>query len=375
MHDHLPDGCRRGDDLADTAVAALETDGWERGMALLERLLRDGPDAAPEAPAPLRELVAHVQHLPAWADQRRLDRGARAYYSAGFFWLNMALGPGALLRTYRNARVATVLAHTGDLTRAAYRRLADTAYWVGQATKPGGWEPGSAGLKATVGVRLLHARVRRRVLLSGGWDQQRLGVPISQYDMAHVALAFSRTSVDALQALGADFNARELDDIYHLWRCLSVQLGLEPGFQVDTHAQAGALRSQIEAYVGQVTREGHALAEAMIAVVSGFVQQQSGADVVLARNFTYALIQTFHGAEIADALGVPPTALARLLPLVKLAQTVRHRLDRLIDQRQGAVRRSLADQQELIEREFDKLPAYVPQPASEKIPSPPVENM
>lgn len=361
MHDHLPDGCRRSDAQADAAVDALESIGWKRGMALLDRLLGDASAGVPEAPAALRELVASVQTLPAWADPQRLERGARAYYAAGFFWLNMALGPGALLRTYRNARVATVLAHTGDLTRAAYKRLADTAYWVGQATKPGGWSAGSPGLKATLGVRLLHARVRQRVLRSGRWDQERLGVPISQYDMAHVALGFSRTSVDALQALGADFNAGELDDIYHLWRCLSAQLGLEPGFQVDTHAQAGALREQIEAHFGPVTPAGHALTEAMIAVVSGFVQQQNGADVVLARNFTYALIRAFHGDTLTDALGVPHTALIRLLPPLKLARILRHRLDRLIDGREGAVQRALADQLVMIEQEFAQPPAYVPQ--------------
>ncbi|HEU4324908.1 MAG TPA: oxygenase MpaB family protein [Roseiflexaceae bacterium] len=354
----LDDFRQRGDPLADALAARFDVLGWEAGMGLLRALVLGGPEAAPDAPAELRALVDSAQRAPAWAEPARLERGSLAYHAPGFLWLSFGLGPGALVRTYRNPRAAVILTHTRNLVRKTRQRIIETGTWIYHATQPGGWAPGSEGLAATLSVRMTHARIRRLAQHSPSWDQEH-GLPINQLDMAYVNLAFSRVYVDTLAALGIRFSADELDAIYHLWRYQGLLLGVEPALLVETHAQAGALLARIEAGFEPVGPDGRALVGAMVDSYTNYLRNSLGMETVLARVFSYSLIRTMHGDAVADAFGIPRSALTAVVGPIALGNRLRRAWEALRpDGRRLAAQRELAEERTALVDVLEEPPAF-----------------
>ncbi|GAB4209567.1 MAG: oxygenase MpaB family protein [Roseiflexaceae bacterium] len=347
------------DPLADAVAARFDTLGWPAGMQLLHRLVRSGPEATPDAPEELRALVESVQRLPGWVEPERLVRGALAYHAPGFLWLSFGLGPGALVRTYRNPRAAVLLTHTNNLVRTTRQRIIETGTWIYYATQPGGWAPGSEGLAATLSVRMTHARVRRLALRSPAWDQARLGMPINQLDMAYVNLAFSRVYIDTLAPLGVTFSAGELADIYHLWRYTGLLLGLDPELLAEDHTQAGEMLSRIEAGFEPVGRAGRALVGAMVDAYTNYLRNMLGMETVLARVFSYSLIRRMHGHAVADAFGIPNSALTASVVPIALANRLRRAWEALRpDGRRLAAERVLAEERTALVDVLEEPPVF-----------------
>ncbi len=327
-------------------------------MELLRALVLGGPAAAPGAPDELRALVDSVQRPPAWVEPARLERGSLAYHAPGFLWLSFGLGPGALVRTYRNPRVAVILAHTRNLVRKTGQRIVETGTWIYYATQPGGWLPGSEGLAATLGVRMTHARIRRLAQRAPSWDQEH-GLPINQLDMAYVNLAFSWVYVDTLAALGVAFDAGELDAIYHLWRCQGLLLGVEPELLAENHDQAGALLARIEAGFGPVGPDGRALVGAMVDSYTNYLRNSLRMETVLARVFSYSLIRTMHGDTVADAFGIPRSALTAVVRPIALGNRLRRAQEAMRpDGRRLAAERTLADECAALVDVLEEPPAF-----------------
>jgi hypothetical protein len=98
-----------------------------------------------------------------------------------------------------------------------------------------GWD----GWKATLQVRFVHARVRRRILQSHHartssssstvrWDVQQWGFPINAEDMAATLLAFSFVAMQGCEViLGNSLNPQERLDYLHFWRLVGWLLGVE----------------------------------------------------------------------------------------------------------------------------------------------------
>jgi hypothetical protein len=95
--------------------------------------------------------------------------------------------------------------------------------------------PGGRGWEAALRVRVLHAKVRRSLLLRGAnapssWDVDANGVPINQEDMAATLLAFSVNVLIGIEiAAGRPLNGRDQRDYLALWRYLGWLLGVPDG--------------------------------------------------------------------------------------------------------------------------------------------------
>ena len=169
---------------------------------------------------------------------KQFGQGSRAYLGIGTTWMQLLLGPGSLVNTYRSPSIAAVLTATGRLDSAtAGRRIQETGLWLGSAVLPDALMAGAPGYVATAQVRLLHAGVRRQ-LLKGGWDVDRWGVPINQVDLARTLLDFTYVPIEAMRRLGVGFTADERDDVYHLFRHIGHLVGLDPILHFDNHQQA-----------------------------------------------------------------------------------------------------------------------------------------
>ena len=78
------------------------------------------------------------------------------------------------------------------------------------------------GLMDVLGVRLLHASVRVRLLASvgkeGGWDTAAWGVPINQEDLAATALSFSVLMLMGMERVGLSRDWSASSDFLYLWK-------------------------------------------------------------------------------------------------------------------------------------------------------------
>jgi hypothetical protein len=96
--------------------------------------------------------------------------------------------------------------------------------------------PGGRGWEAALRVRILHAKVRRSLLLRGrggsgaddAWDVDENGVPINQEDVAATLLAFSVNVLLGIEiSAGRPLDATDQRDYLALWRYLGWLLGVD----------------------------------------------------------------------------------------------------------------------------------------------------
>ncbi len=206
-----------GDPLADDYAALYPKLGSGKARALLDQALEQGIENVPDAPPALKALFAQVDHVPAWVDWKRVERGAATMGRyAPLTWMFARL---AFAQTYVNANAGMPLYMSGSLGPAwAVRRLKETDRWRLGVQRPGALRRSADGFKTVVRVRVLHGLIRYHLLASGKWDIERLGMPIPQIDMAGANLGMFMTHSYLLRAVGAFMTPKELSDVIHFWR-------------------------------------------------------------------------------------------------------------------------------------------------------------
>ena len=116
------------------------------------------------------------------------------------------------------------------------------AWWVGIDSLFDGGD----GWKAALHVRVLHAKVRRRLMQRQGskrWNVESLGVPINQEDMAATLLAFSINTLYGVEFIaGAQLSRQEQLDYLALWRYIGWLLGVPTATDDDDERTTGGLR-------------------------------------------------------------------------------------------------------------------------------------
>ena len=111
--------------------------------------------------------------------------------------------------------------------------------------------PGGKGWAACTRVRLLHAKVRRRLLARGGggrggggsggggggngggvsgassWPLEELGIPINQADLSATLLAFSICVLLGMLNAGIDVSEEDARDVVAWWRWAGHLMGVD----------------------------------------------------------------------------------------------------------------------------------------------------
>ncbi|MBC9715120.1 DUF2236 domain-containing protein [Streptomyces sp. TRM66268-LWL] len=327
---------RTGDPLADAVVAEL-ADLGAPGRRILLAGLREGLDSLDAPPPAITALLAQVESVSSPYD---IDRGAYVALTVPPFAHNIALGQGALVNTYTSPVIAAVLRRTGRLTSMAKRRLDETGKWLLQAILPGGLERGAGGYVATVMVRLLHARVRA-VVRGQGWDEDVWGAPISQVELVRTWLDFTLVSYRALAVMGYDFTDEELTDVYRRWHHQGRLLGIDDTFYGDItdHDQAARLAELIA-----MTEDGpDPDTQPFLEALQGAAVQQLApvfGDPQLTGSLIRAFARLIQGDERADALGIAPSELTPLLPVLILGTAESRRLARQLPEEWAALQRN-----------------------------------
>jgi hypothetical protein len=319
----------RCDPLADACVEAFAALPARKGFALLDRALRDGIGAVPDAPAPLRALFAAIDDVPAWVDWSVVDRGGELLVRSGPFGA-MVLGFRSLLLAYAAPAGNKPLVLSGRLTEQAARRLAETGRFVHGVCRAGAMRRDAEGFAMTVKVRLMHAQVRRLARRSGKWRSERWGEPINQHDMVGTILVFSLALVDGLRALGFRASDDEVDAYVQLWRYVGHVIGVHPDLLFASEREGRSLGAVMGSFQGAPDDDARALVAALFGRRTREPMHGARALAVRGhRRFLMGLARGLVGGEMADALDLPDDvfrhAVHVLRPAIGFGERLRER--------------------------------------------------
>jgi hypothetical protein len=140
----------------------------------------------------------------------------------------------------RFSEVLVMAGYTSDdwTTFVRYRDTSTAIYrWMAYDVL----DSSSKAFRSIVQVRAMHALARRSVRAK--WDNvareqgglEAVGVPLSQYDMALVQMAFCSLTLDVLQReCRVSLTLQERADYVHLWRYIGHVLGIESKYNIAT---------------------------------------------------------------------------------------------------------------------------------------------
>jgi len=171
--------------------------------------------------------------VPEWVEPQRLQR-AQEFYQNNAFMVNVCLTK-ALNAGFCISRFAEVLVRSGyaRTPRTTLMRFHDTAHQVIVWMSSPLLDAHSPARLSLFKVRCMHEHARK--MSRSHWHAHvpadsvsSIGVPLSQYDMALVQLAFSGVMLDILKTeMDMDLPPRLQDDFIHLWRFIGYLLGVE----------------------------------------------------------------------------------------------------------------------------------------------------
>ena len=170
------------------------------------------------------------------------------------------------------------------------------------------------GFKLAVLVRMRHARVRRRILQSGRWEDLHdvPTTPLNQSHMAMSAIFFSYFVIQSMRRLGGHFTAQDVESVTLTWRYVAHLLGIDPEIvptsKEETQRHVDVAFS-LEFDPDDTTR---LLVRSMIDSGPTYLRIRNQRLARLFVRALYAASRNLLGDRMADGLGYPST---RGLPL------------------------------------------------------------
>lgn len=288
------------DPAADAVAATFAKLPAGRGRQMLDLALAQGIAAVSDAPPQLVEFFAQLETVPPWVDWKLIDRGGTLFLRSGLAGI-AALNLACLPMMYRSPAGNKPLVFTGQLLRRAPRRLAETARFMLETSRPGGLHRGAEGFNMTVRVRLMHAQVRRLLRHSGRWNPA-WGEPVNQLYMAGTSITLSVVFLRSLRRLGMLVSRDDAQALLALWRYSSHLMGVMPELQCSNEAEGWHIIEFISELEGEPDDDSRALMNAVM--TAPYVQ---GLERYTWRvPMAYDLSRELVGEALADALGYPP---------------------------------------------------------------------
>ena len=253
----------KGDCAVDRLIEAVQP-GPADDLVEMARLAASSNSHPPKSvpnplPSPQRreELASWYKEVstpPAWVDWQQLARGQDVFIAnapaaaLALYYLSLVGGFSAPLIT----RVLRATAYLTAPPKHVMRRLIDTGAMITACVHGGAdaLKPGGAGWKAALQVRVLHAKVRQRLLARKYWNRKEWGVPINQEDMAAKLLAFSYNVLVGIELVaGSPLPQQEQEDYMALWRYIGWVLGVETRGKLDPCRSVPHAKATLESVI------------------------------------------------------------------------------------------------------------------------------
>jgi hypothetical protein len=303
-----------GDPLADATIEEVRCGSTSADVLFHTKILESL--ASPNGFRSRHDCPRQVKTVPIGVNPDRARRAAKSYLTVGQLWLSISLGVGSLPHTFSSRAIASVLTETGRLSEGTQRRLAETGLWLRQVIRPDNLLPGNRGYVYTLQARLLHARIRAR-LLDGGWNCSQFGVPINQLDMVRTWLDFTVVSFQAFDRLGIGFQDDEIADLYQLWQWIGYLLGVDPKFTVLAVDQASGRRllDLVDAASSDPDDNSRLLTRQTLDCLGKVLHPIMDLPEQSAIKFMDAICRFIHGDDFADKIGIQPNAFSAIIPV------------------------------------------------------------
>jgi ER-bound oxygenase mpaB/B'/Rubber oxygenase, catalytic domain len=309
------------DPLADETIARIITAGEEKQInQVLMTLVRNDSfqkgmfvSFGSEIADLLDQYIQVSGALPDWADPELISKGEHLFelYGPNIF---MLLNVSSLPMCYCCGHGAQVLYDTGRLLTnngnvdPLARRLMETAQMVVNTLSKGGLSPNGAGVVTLQKVRLIHASIRyflKRGQSIQTWDQQKLGEPINQEDLAGTLMSFGPVILSGLKRLGVSLSEEESTAWMHCWNITGKLLGIADELLPDTYAQGFQLATDILRHQAVPSDAGKALTDACIKFMNKVIPGNAFDDVPV--YLMWYFLQDFSkstGKDLAATIGV-----------------------------------------------------------------------
>lgn len=291
------------DPAADEAVTQLlEKEGPQVGKALFDLLISNIRLPKDQLPKSFLTFIEAHQKLPAWADPAKIRLAHQLFRDHGPKFL-VLLYFKSLPTMYSCANGAQVLVHTGRLVHDAQtlktfsRRIAETGQFLIDVMTEGGMEKGGVGIDSALRVRLIHASIRS-FIPPEHWDNEKLGRPINQADMATTLMTFSVSMLEGMEILQIK-ESKEIREAYvHLWAVVGYLMGIDP-ILLPPNAVEGKKYLQFTLkHESRTSEAGQLLTQAL----TSFVDENL--NIKILKDLPESLITLLAGREIASKIGI-----------------------------------------------------------------------
>ncbi len=305
------------DPLADAVVEALAPlDGRD-----INRIMKACMDLKakplPETPRAVIDFFESLKVPPRWFDRDAVLPGRFAVHEhLDLFIIGFIV---VSLRNF-NSLMSKVFFMTGQVTTQQGLQIIrqNIRYLTETLMLPGALDPGGEGWMFSLRIRLTHARFRRRLRMSGRWNEANFGAPISAANMALTSANFSASLIRDVVRLGANLNADARSSIMQIWRYASWLIG------TPEHLLCG----DNEAETAELSRIGHICEpspdriSAVItnATVEALPEVARLTDPTAKRTMVehgYRISRALLGDELADQFQFPQQQTAGLLPWMR----------------------------------------------------------
>jgi len=300
--DRYLESLHAGDPLADQLVERFHGMARGEGQRMLMQALHEGIHAVDAPPRELVALFEQLDHVPFWVDWDRMNLASAKI-------MQNALLPAMSFAVYAlpHAYLATSnkpLAFSTELLDNTARRYAITTRFITEVFMPGSLRRQADGFKFAVVTRVLHARVRRRLLDSGRWDVAQ-GLPLNQAHMAMGTIVFSLVVMDGMRRLGGRISKRELESVLLTWRYIGYLFGIRSELLYTSETEARHLMEVAYSLEFDPDDDSRRLCKALMDAAPDFLKIKSDFAARAFVRILHALSRKLLGDGLADRLGLP----------------------------------------------------------------------
>jgi hypothetical protein len=270
-----------------------------------------------------RILWDQATSVPPWVDWAQVRRGQLVFNR---YIIPIVLGfafQGFAGEIAAAVGPAEVLVRAGGLSSTnIHQRVAQTLQWLMEVTESvASIQPGGKGHASTVRIRMLHARVRRRIVEAARsrpeyYDLDRHGIPINTHDTILTMVFFCCKPIwvqfPRLRVYPRD---REIEDFVALYRYLAHLLGLPS----EHFASPDIAKQTMDTLDQEKKVQREASQQITHTFLDAFADQ---APYNLSRGFLHAGIRTMNPSSICDVLKIPKAGLTDYMEFMSLRASV-----------------------------------------------------
>ena len=310
-----------GDPVLDPVLEELSSLPPADFHRFVEAGIEQHDEALRNAPQALREFFENLEEPP-WLDYDSFRPGSRAFYAnvsdtiAAFLCGVLVEGFTTLIRKSFVITGRVLLEPTQRRQKQNIRQLIDIFL-------PDGLQRYGDGLKLSMRIRFIHARIRNLLTKSDDWNHDAWGTPLSAAQLGFAIAVFSARLMQYSIQMGAIYNQEEIKSALSIWRYTGYVMGIPESILYTNEDEALAIRRIAHMCEPPVDADSVTMVKAWLdsaALTAGVTDPAEQRSIT---NLVYRLSRALMGKELADQLQLPKNRIPGTLFLYKVDQRLK----------------------------------------------------